>query len=551
MPATLNTLSFFVNRTQRIYSLPAVALEVLELTNEPRVDCRALKECIERDPALVSRILRVVNSSLFGLGSEVSDLNQAVALLGIKSLKLLVLGFSLSEAIFCGETCEALQHAWRHALTRALAARELCETEWRVSGDEAFIAGLLAELGKFVLLEELGEPYANLLGAATKDHEDLSRLEQASLGFDHSSLSAELLSHWNLPESLTSAVRLSALPEQLTMLGQPDVLLPAAVRMAGQVADLVVDQRHDCLHELVYNPYDAAARKGSELDRLRLTDDGLAKLVTRVQERIGSLADALSFELPAGQDYRDVLVAAHERLAQLSADAACAVARQWPIVENQAAEVSGLSTAVARYVNRFAETPVPHVSPRTVAAPKPKVASPLPTEPIVQKEANARSHQDPADARILGRLTTVVNLCRQARCSLSLILMELDRPRTSPGRRSADTNEQLRRLQTSAAAVDHPGAVCLTLSETKLALVIADCDRRSAVAIGRQLLVGSQRSSGVDPAPVGSQTLSLGVATLAQASKNFPPGDLLSAAARCLDAAQLSGGNTLKSIDVY
>src|SRR5688572_13728726 len=83
--STLNTLSFFVHRTRQIYSLPAVALEVLELTDHPRVDCRKLKQCIEHDPALVGKILRVVNSSLFGRCGYVSDLNQALALLGIKS----------------------------------------------------------------------------------------------------------------------------------------------------------------------------------------------------------------------------------------------------------------------------------------------------------------------------------------------------------------------------------------------------------------------------------------------------------------------------------
>ena len=71
-------------------------MKVLELTDDPRLDTRTLKECIENDPALTGKLLRVVNSSLFGLSREVSDLNQALALLGTKPLKLLVLGFSLA-----------------------------------------------------------------------------------------------------------------------------------------------------------------------------------------------------------------------------------------------------------------------------------------------------------------------------------------------------------------------------------------------------------------------------------------------------------------------
>ncbi|MCH8042607.1 MAG: HDOD domain-containing protein, partial [Planctomycetes bacterium] len=86
-----DALDPFVERAKSLYSLPAVAMEVLRLTDHPKVDVPALKNCIENDPALTTKLLRVVNSSLFGLSREVNDLNQALALLGIKPLKLLVL----------------------------------------------------------------------------------------------------------------------------------------------------------------------------------------------------------------------------------------------------------------------------------------------------------------------------------------------------------------------------------------------------------------------------------------------------------------------------
>src|SRR5271154_3453796 len=104
MPDADTALNHFAKRAGQLYTLPAVALEVLELTQQPQVDIRALKECIENDPALTGKVLRVVNSALFGLGREVSDLNQALTLLGIKPLKMLVLGFALSEAMFARAT---------------------------------------------------------------------------------------------------------------------------------------------------------------------------------------------------------------------------------------------------------------------------------------------------------------------------------------------------------------------------------------------------------------------------------------------------------------
>ena len=74
----------FILRSERLYSLPAVAMEVIQLTAEARPDARALKQCIERDPALTARILRVVNSSLFAASRQITNLNQALSLLGMR-----------------------------------------------------------------------------------------------------------------------------------------------------------------------------------------------------------------------------------------------------------------------------------------------------------------------------------------------------------------------------------------------------------------------------------------------------------------------------------
>src|SRR5687767_12344218 len=89
-PDLESRLQRFVHRAGELYTLPRVAVEVLELTSEKVVDARKLKQCIEYDPALTAKLLRVVNSSLFGLSREVADLNQALAMLGTKPLKLLV-----------------------------------------------------------------------------------------------------------------------------------------------------------------------------------------------------------------------------------------------------------------------------------------------------------------------------------------------------------------------------------------------------------------------------------------------------------------------------
>src|SRR6218665_1327859 len=90
------------NRAQGLYTLPSVAARVLELTSRPQDDLTELRRCLENDPALVAKLLRVVNSSLFGLHRKVGDLQQTLNVLGMNPLKMLVLGFSLPDRLFRG-----------------------------------------------------------------------------------------------------------------------------------------------------------------------------------------------------------------------------------------------------------------------------------------------------------------------------------------------------------------------------------------------------------------------------------------------------------------
>ena len=196
-----SVLDRFVDKAGKLYTLPAVAVEVLQLTNHPQVDVQQLRQCIENDPALTSRVLRVVNSSLFGLSREVSDLNKALALLGTKPLKLLVLGFSLPDNLFVGMAGDILRRYWRRTLTKAVAAREISETLWNLPGDDAFIAGLLQDVGMLVLLQEFGEPYVRFLDLAFAKAPDVGELATKAIGFDHAHLTRDCLSGGGCRES--------------------------------------------------------------------------------------------------------------------------------------------------------------------------------------------------------------------------------------------------------------------------------------------------------------------------------------------------------------
>jgi len=557
------TLDRLVDKAGRLYSLPTVAVKVLELTGNPQVDTRALKECIENDPALTSKILRVVNSSLFGLSREVSDLNQALALLGIKPLKLLVLGFSLPGELFANVHGKILAWYWRHTLTKAVAGREISESIFNVPGDDAFIAGLLQDLGILLLIQELGEPYVRFLEKVMEADKDLAVIETELLGFDHTELSARLLAQWQLPDTLTEAVgwkppAASASGERSAGAGTPQAalehVLPRILQLSELLTRLLADRQSTALSQLLAAGGDCA----------ELTEGQLESLVGNLEEKVRQLADVLSLELPAGLGYNDVLAQAHAQLSDVAAEAAADLLGEAQDAvmaltsDSLVAEFQGLAEAVASITApQGGRSPAKSSQGRSsqadsAAGEMPPSGSSTFRTGSFSGNASIDVTTPTATPALSHRLAVAVAACRQSRCPLSLLLVELDRADEllgSLGR--AGFEELMRFLETACSGADRPGAVCLPHREAGFALVLPNCERRVAIEVGYHLIGEVHRRV----PPGGNETertvnVSVGVATVALPPKNFNGDDLLAAAARCLYGSQASGGGVVKSIEM-
>lgn len=560
-------LDRFVDRVSKLYTLPAVAVQVLQLTAHPRVDAHAMKDCLEKDPALTSKVLRVVNSSLFGLTSKVSDLNQALALLGIKPLKLLVLGFSLPDKLFVGMAGDILHRYWRRSLTKAVAARELSQTVWNLPGDEAFLAGLLQDLGVLVLLQELGEPYVKLLDLAYAKAPAVTPFEGKSLGFDHVQLSARLLERWGLPASLIGALSSAQRGEALADLPLAERSIPQILHLAELLASLLTENRADLLPELL----DA----GSKFHHL--THAQLSALVGSLQEKVEVLADVLAVELLDDADYAHVLAEAHAQLAALASDAAGELLRTGRTDDSASdsesilAEVQALVSAVRGAAQATQSAPTgmrlpaaagdaaadDAASVSTARRPEALATHAETTEPLAGSHAPRRagtrhgagSEVDPA---FLGLLTSMAATCRQSRCPLSVVLLEIDHFDNLTLTRGPEGAQRIVRLLGTMCRNAGPAdLICRQTRDEQFALVLPGCDRQAAVEVGQQLL-REVRHVGSVSAAEGRTTVSVsvGVAAVALAPKNFSPELLIDSAQRCLSAARLSGGNALKSIEL-
>jgi len=528
-------------RAAALYSRPTVALEIVRLTSEPQVDPRVLKDLLEKDPALTCKILRVVNSSFFSLRREVADLNQALTVLGNKPLRLLVLGFSLPDELFAELAAEQLRWYWRTTLTRAVAARQLATELWHVPGDEAFIAGLMHDVGILALLRELGEPYAKLLSGVIHQQSDLAALERDSLGFDHVELSAALMKQWHLPERLIDAV---AAPKQVDRLARTisvDADLARIMHLAELLAQLVGQRRFNVLPELL-------EAGGAYRD---LTKGQLAVLVEKLQPQVEQLAGVLSVELAGDQNYVEMLTTAHERMASLSEEFAGQFRQhrsEDEVYTELLHEAQELTYAMKSFLDGKQQCNV-------VAEPVPKWSQWHAPHARTQGERSAAETSGDHGVGIvalLSRLSAAVPLCRARRQELSLVLVETNCPNALA---AADKNATLllrQALERSCRSHASDAADVLSITAVQLAAILPNCERRQAVSIANEVLAefGELVEQEEAPQAVHTATISAGVVTVAAVPKNFDPWRLVESAERCLYAARSCNTNAVKSIEI-
>ena len=549
MMPKLSPLDRLAHQAEHLYSLPAVALEVLRLAGQPQVDTRQIKICLESDPALASRILKVVNSSLFGLSRQVCDLQQALALLGMKPLKALMLGFSLPPQLLHSEHAEALQRYWQHALMKGLACRLLEQHVAPTDDEEAFVAGLLQDVGVLALLQQLGENYATLYLQAAHQNENLLIAEAKTLGFDHLALSARLLAHWRLPTLLCQAVAVPPLESAVAH-------APASSRPLCQILHLA-----ELLTHYVEHPSEQALAQLLTISEryFQFGPVRLHSLLTELTPHFETLAKTLAVELPSGPSSQELLLAAHQRLSAVTAELVPEFLQAQRALNESAELEAVLNTtrelqATAAHAAR--PTSEPKQAERRADAPS-EMRTPLnfpqhKSAHTPPQTTNAAPHRAAADPGLIGRLSSVLQACRQTRSPVTLALLQIDHLADAQFVCGIDSSQRfLERFRRHLAEVTGGLGPCLQLNSGHFALLWGECTRSEALSTLRSV---QQSLPEWQEECMSSDTvhlsLSAGVATLALPSRNFPPLELVTAAERCLDAALHAGGNLLKSIEL-
>jgi putative nucleotidyltransferase with HDIG domain len=196
-------------QTKKLPSPPEIAEKVSEALKDDDVNTRQIADLIARDPALTASLLRLSNSALFASRMQVTNILQAVNMLGLMRVRDVVLGLSVWGKLDPQDENGRRwrRELWVHTANVAAAARTFAKT---IGGDAdaAFAAGLLHDVGKLVLGIQLGDSYWSMLDMAREQSSSSAGVEREAFGCDHSTVGGWLLELWKLPVPLVHAVAL-------------------------------------------------------------------------------------------------------------------------------------------------------------------------------------------------------------------------------------------------------------------------------------------------------------------------------------------------------
>lgn len=196
-------------RIAELPMLPASVGEVIAACEDPDVTVGQLSQRILHDQELTASILKLANSALYGLSRRVATVTEAVVLLGFATIKSLAISSHTYRLLNRSLPGYGLRRGeiWRHSIAVAMTARRLAVEIHLAPVEEAFVAGLLHDVGKTVLSTYMEIAFDDVMQLVREERIPFTEAEQRLLGFDHAELGARVARAWNFPPELVEAIR--------------------------------------------------------------------------------------------------------------------------------------------------------------------------------------------------------------------------------------------------------------------------------------------------------------------------------------------------------
>lgn len=198
-----------IQQFKKTKTLPHIVTRLAQLINDEDSTLQDFEEVIRLDPALVARLLTLVNSSFFGMSRNVDSISRAVALLGMKNLHNIAVTDAIQGMIDTEKSITGFspQRLWSHSAAVGICCKMIAERIFSINGDDAYLCGILHDIGLIAELEAAREAFFEIIGRLTPDGPSLVELEQDILQTDHCEIGYLLAKEWQIATPLAEAIR--------------------------------------------------------------------------------------------------------------------------------------------------------------------------------------------------------------------------------------------------------------------------------------------------------------------------------------------------------
>lgn len=204
-----------VTANAKLISLPEAYLRLKELLAQPDFSMADVALIIGQDPALTTRLLRLVNSPYFGLAAKIDTVFRAISMLGTRQVHDLALATSIAHS-FAGMPSGVVDMPtfWRRSVFCGLVSRGLAKAAGVQDSERLFVAGLLRDIGHLVMYQTVPEPCRQAMAVAEQSEKPLFLVERELIGIDYARVGGVLMRQWQLPNSLREATEFHVEPRR-------------------------------------------------------------------------------------------------------------------------------------------------------------------------------------------------------------------------------------------------------------------------------------------------------------------------------------------------
>jgi len=190
-----------VERIESLPTIPPILKKILSIIEDPNISLNKITEFVSTDPTLTARILKMVNSPVYGFPGRISSISHAMVILGLNAVKGLLLGVSVFEIMQ-----KNMIGLWEHSLSTAIFARIIATKKELQSPEEISIAGLLHDIGKVIFIIAFKDEYLKLLESARIKKQYIYEVERDYFGITHAEIGGIIAQKWHFPSKLIEPI---------------------------------------------------------------------------------------------------------------------------------------------------------------------------------------------------------------------------------------------------------------------------------------------------------------------------------------------------------